>query len=150
MKKLGIIMGLLFFVTTFINAQDVKKDKEAIKKAIQIGYVDGLQNEGDSDMIDAGIHPEFAMVGYGKDGSVFKYSVTDWKASALKKRAEGKLPLKGVNKISVKFENIDVTGNAAVVKLAYFVGEKQAYVDYISLYKFDNGWKMVSKIYHKL
>ena len=149
MKKIGILLSMLLFVGIG-TAQNVEQDKEAIKKAIQTGYVEGLQNEGNAEKIDLGIHPEFAMIGVGKDGVVWKYTINDWKASALKKKAEGKLPLTGENKISVKFLHVDITGNSAVAKIAYFVGEKQTYVDYISLYKFDNGWRMVSKIFHKL
>jgi hypothetical protein len=44
---------------------------------------------------------------------------------------------------------VDVTGDAAVAKFEFYVGIKLAYVDYQFLYKFADGWKIVSKIFHK-
>ena len=141
---------MVFLVVGTVAAQEKSADEKGIMKAIQTGYVDGLQNEGDAEKIDFGFHPEFVMVGVGDDGKVWKYPIANWKESALKKKAEGKLPLKEGDRISVKFKNIDVTGNAAVVRLEYFRGGKKEYVDYISLYKFGEDWKIVSKIFHKL
>ena len=81
---------------------------------------------------------------------MWKYSITDWKANTIKKLKEGELPRTGDDMVSVKFITIDITGTAAMTKIEFYVGEKLTYVDYISLYKFENGWKMVNKIYYKL
>lgn len=148
MKKLTLL-GMLFLATIVLNAQNIDEEKEAIKKVIQTAYVEGLQNEGDADKIDSGIHPDFNLLGIGKDNSMWKLPIAEWKARAVKKREEGKLPEEG-KKVSVKFPLIDVTGTAAVAKIEFYVGEKLTYIDYISLYKFDDGWKMVNKIFYKL
>ncbi len=131
-------------------AQNAKQDKEAIKKAIQTAYVDGLQNEGDLDKIDSGIHPDFNLLGIGENNNMWKLPIDKWKEQTAKKKVDGKFPRTGDKLVSVKFESIDVTGTAAVAKIQFFVGKKLTYVDYISLYKFDNGWKMVNKIYYKI
>ncbi len=149
MKKL-----ILFFVViTFcpqLFAQDVAQDKKAIKKVIQTAYVDGLQNEGDMNKIDSGIHPEFNLLGIGENNNMWNLPIDKWKEQTAKKKTAGKLPRTGDKLVSVKFESIDVTGTAAVAKIQFYVGKKLTYVDYISLYKFDNGWKMVNKIYYKI
>ena len=44
---------------------------------------------------------------------------------------------------------IDITGTAAIVKIELFKGGKQIYTDYLSLYKFEEGWRIVNKIYFK-
>jgi len=36
-----------------------------------------------------------------------------------------------------------------MAKIDFYVGDKLTYVDYISLYKFEEGWKMVNKIFYK-
>jgi hypothetical protein len=148
MKKV-ILFGMLFLATVVLNAQNNEEEKEAIKKVIQTAYVEGLQNEGDADKIDLGFHPDFNLLGIGKDNAMWKLPIADWKAKAVKKREEGKLPSDD-KKVSVKFQSIDVTGTAAVAKIEFYVGEKLTYIDYISLYKFDDGWKMVNKIFYKL
>jgi hypothetical protein len=149
MKK-GLLFGVLFLAVIALNAQNIEKEKEAIKKVIQTAYVEGLQNEGDAQKIDSGIHPDFNLLGIGEGNSMWKLPIADWKAKAVKKREEGKLPPAEDKKVSVKFSSIDVTGTAAVAKIEFYVGDKQTYIDYISLYKFEDGWKMVNKIFYKL
>ena len=147
MKKVMLIIAL--FSTIVLTAQNVEQEIEAIKKVIQTAYVEGLQNEGDADKIDSGIHPDFNLLGIDKGNAMWKYSIADWKDNVVKKRKDGKLPLTGNKIVSIKFKNIDVTGTAAMAKIEFFIGDKLTYVDYISLYKFEDGWKMVNKIFYK-
>ncbi len=147
MKKL--ILGIAVLLAMGVTAQDMDKEKEAIKKVIQTAYVDGLQNEGDTVKINAGIHPGFKLLGIGKDNTMWAYPIADWKAKVVQKKLDGKLPKEDAQ-VSVKFKHIDITGTAAVAKIEFYVGETITYVDYISLYKFDDGWKMVNKIFYKL
>ena len=44
---------------------------------------------------------------------------------------------------------VDVTGNAAVARVELYKDGKHIYSDYMSLYRFDDGWKIVGKIYHR-
>lgn len=144
-----LLFFTLLFASIIVAAQDVEQDKEAIKKVIQTAYVDGLQNEGDLDKIDSGIHSGFNLLGIDKDNGMWVLSIEDWKKKTVKKKEEGKFPRTGDGLVSVKFLDIDVTGTAAVAKIEFYVGKEKKYVDYIALYKFDNGWKMVNKIYYK-
>lgn len=149
MKKL--IVGLFVLSLCFsVSAQkDVEKDKEAIKKVIQTAYVEGLQNEGDVEKIDAGIHPGFNLLGIGEGEKMWNLPIEDWKKKTLERKEKGEYPRTGDKAVSVKFLSVDVTGTAAVAKIEFYVGKKLTYVDYISLYKFPEGWKMVNKIYYK-
>lgn len=147
MKNLLTI--IILFATISISAQNLDAEKEAIKKVIQSAYVDGLQNEGDIEKIDAGIHPDFNLLGIDKGEKMWAYSITDWKANVIKKKEEGKYPRTGDDLVTVKFPYIDITGTAAMVKIEFYVGDKLTYVDYIALYKFEDKWKMVNKIFYK-
>ena len=80
---------------------------------------------------------------------MWKYSIKNWKTKTVKKVEEGDLQRKG-DQVSVVFKNIDITGNAAMAKIDFYIGEKLTYVDYISLYKFEEGWMMVNKIFYKM
>ncbi len=148
MKRIILVFATIAMCTQAF-AQDVTKDKEEIKKVIQTAYVDGLQNEGDLAKIDSGIHPDFNLLGIGEENAMWALPIEKWKESTIKKKEEGKFPRTGDKMVSVMFESIDVTGTAAVAKIQFYVGEKLTYVDYISLYKFPNGWKMVNKIFYK-
>lgn len=45
------------------------------------------------------------------------------------------------------FTQVDVTGDAAVVRLELHRDGKHTFTDYLSLYRFPEGWKIVSKTF---
>ena len=128
-----------------INEADIA----LIKATIQTSYVEGIQNEGDTMKINMGFHPGFELLIPGKNGELEKYSLTAWKEKIKANLVSGKLPRKDVEKVSVKFLDVDVTGDAAMAKFEFYVGEKLTFIDYQFLYKFKDGWKIVSKIFYK-
>ena len=146
MKLLAVVVFTFIGLNT-LTAQEWSAEQKAVKAVVQSAYVEGLQNEGDEAKIDAGFHSEFNLLGIDKNDNMWKYAIKDWKAKAVSKRSKGDLPLKGDKKVSAKYSMIDITGTAAVVKLEYYVGDKHRYTDYLSLYKFATGWKIVNKIY---
>ncbi len=125
-------------------------DIALIKNIIQIAYVEGLQNEGDTVKINSGFHPGFEMLMTTKEGELKKYSLTLWKEKIKENLASGQLPRKKEDRVSIKFVFVDVTANAAVAKFEFYVGKKLTFIDYQCLYKFQNGWKIVSKIFSKV
>ncbi len=150
-NQIILSLGLILFLSFGASAQTVtvEEEQEAIKKVVQSAYVDGLQNEGDAAKIDAGFHPGFNLLGIGKGDQIWKLPIYTWKENALNDVKSGKKPRTGDEMINVKFLTVDVTGTAAVVKLEFYVGDTKKYVDYLSLYKFESGWKIVSKIFYK-
>ena len=121
-----------------------QSDEDAIKALIQSAYVDGLQNLVDLEKTKAGFHPDFVLLGL-RDGKLTRLPIAEWIASAEKRKAEGVKPPLTV----CKFVTIDVTGSAASVKLELHQNEKRVFTDYLSLYKFPDGWKIVGKIYYR-
>lgn len=148
MKKL--VLSLVFIVIVCgLMAQNNKKEIEAIKKVIQTAYVEGIQNEGDVKKIDSGIHSGFNLLGIGEKEEMWVLPIEDWKKRVEKGKADGKYPKPADKEVTIKFKSVDVTGTAAVAKIEFLIGGKLTYVDYIALYKFEEGWKMVNKIYYK-
>ena len=119
-------------------------DEGAIKALVQTAYVDGLQNLGDLDKTRAGFHPDFVLLGL-RDGTLTRLPIAEWIASAEKRKADGVKPPLTV----CKFLAVDVTGSAASVKLELHQLEKRIFTDYLSLYKFADGWKVVGKIFYR-
>jgi hypothetical protein len=151
MKKTILLIAILFTSFSFLAAQDnTDAEKEAIKKVIQSAYVDGLQNNGDLEAVDAGFHPAFQLIGIGRGESMWSYPIYNWKDDVKRGKEAGKFPKKEEEKVTVKFPMIDVSGTAAVAKLEFYVGQKLVYIDYMSLYKFEDNWKIVNKIFYKL
>lgn len=150
MKKSLIL--LLILVSVRVIAQQTSENKEVmqIKQVIQTSYVEGLQNEGDTVKINRGFHPLFEMLMPMKDGSLKKYALKEWKEKIKTEVREGRLPRTGDKKISIKFLNVDVTGNVAVAKFEFYVGNNLTFIDYLSMIKFGDAWKIVGKMYQKL
>jgi hypothetical protein len=121
-----------------------QSDVDAIKALVQTAYVDGLQNLGDLDATKAGFHPDFVLLGL-RDGQLTKLPIAEWIASAAKRKADGVKPPLTV----CRFLTVDITGSAAVVKLELHQKDTRIFTDYLSLYKFPDGWKIVGKIYYR-
>jgi len=126
-----------------VPAQEASEE-DAIKALVQAAYVDGLQNLGDLEKTRAGFHPDFVLLGL-RDGALTKLPIAEWIASAENRKAQGQKP----PLITCKFLSVDVTGTAAVAKFELYREGKQIFTDYLSLYKFPDGWKIVGKIYFR-
>ena len=145
----SIVSGLLFSNLSY-GQDEEEKEKQSVIDIVQTAYVEGLQNEGDLDKIDNGFHPGFNLLGIGKGNQMWKLPIYNWKESTTDAVKEGKKPRLPGEQVTVKFLSVDIIGTAASVKLEFYVGDKLTYIDYLSLYKFENGWKIVSKIFYKI
>ena len=137
-------MALLPFALT---AGD-EDEKNFIKKVIQSAYVDGLQNKGPVAVVERGFHPGFNLLGLRND-DLTKYPIYSWiKHHEMKLKKDPEPPQEN-EIVTCKFPFIDITGTAAIAKVDLYKGGQHIYTDYLSLYKFEAGWKIVSKIYFK-
>ncbi len=152
MRAIFVILMLSygFLLSNISQAQEfISEDQQSIMDVIQTAYVDGLQNEGDLEKVDNGFHPGFELLGIGNGNQMWKLPIYNWKETTKDAVEEGKKPRKDDELVSVNFLSVDVSGTAAAVKLEFYVAEKLTYIDYLSLYKFEDGWKIVSKIFYK-
>jgi hypothetical protein len=143
MKKIVGVM-LVILLNCGLWAAEGPSDEDAIKAVILSAYRDGLCNVGDVEAVKKGFHPEFRLLGI-KDDALTILPIADWIKRTEEKKAAGKFP--PATLVAMEFPLIDVTGNAAVAKVKFMVGEKHVYTDYLSLLRFAEGWKIVNKIY---
>lgn len=145
MKSLIIAVSVVLLATSAVNAQ-VADEKEAIKKVIQTGYVDGLQNFGDMEVTKKCFYPGFFITNYNPGNNQISHTaIYNWIDGVEKTKASGNIPAR---KVTVEFEMIDVTGYTAMAKIKLFEnGSKLLFTDYLLLYKFAEGWKIVQKTY---
>lgn len=152
MKKVIFLSICLFAFGLTLLAQDqkAKEETELIKEVIQSAYVDGLCNNADVEAIKNGFHPEFTLLSIRRDNVLGKTRIDDWTEYAKKGEERG-LKYSFQNELtSIKYQFIDVSGTAAVAKIDFYEGGVLKFVDYISLLKFEDGWKIVSKSYFAL
>ena len=147
--KCKIFIIVMFFAALLfsVEKQDMEKEKAAIKEVIVSAYQEGISNIGDEELIKKGFHPDFNLLGIGSKDDLWKLPIDKWIQNVKLKKQAGKYPPK--EKVTFKFLFIDIVGTAAVAKLDYYRGKSRAYTDYLSLYKFKEGWKIVNKIYYQ-
>ncbi|MBO3700015.1 nuclear transport factor 2 family protein [Roseivirga sp. E12] len=122
--------------------------KEEVKELVLKAYVNGAFNELDVDAMRKGFHEDFAI--YSPKGeAIGKYPIKAWVNGTAKRKANGYDASAEKNKWDHNFASVDVTGNAAQVKIELHNQGKHVYTDYLSLLKFDSGWRIVAKVYHE-
>jgi len=145
MKKgifFALSLVLVLSMSPLVRAAE-NADDAAIQQLVQTAYVDGLMNLKDLDKTRAGFHPDFVLLGL-RNGVLTRLPIAEWLAMAEKQKAGGaKPPATTIRSIAV-----DITGTAAFVRLELERGDKLVYTDYLSLYRFADGWKIVGKIYY--
>ena len=145
---LSLIISLSFSV---LFAQDEQtKEKELIKQVIQSAYVDGLCNNADKEAINKGFHPGFNLLSARNGNTLWELPIYNWIEIAKGGKAKGNKYSFQNEHTTVKFLFVDVTGNIAVAKIEFYEGKEMNYIDYLSLMKFEEGWKIVSKIAHRV
>jgi hypothetical protein len=123
-------------------------DEEQVKQVVLDAYVNGIQNKGSLEAIAKGFHPSFELIGIGKDGyTVWENHIYTWKERVRQYKEEHPGELE--DSISCDFEFIDITGDACITKIKLFKNGEQLFTDYLSLYKFKDGWRIVSKIFYR-
>ncbi len=144
MRKLNLLLLFIAFATLKLSAQ--VNDTDQIKDVINKAYIEGLHNGGNLDETRKGFHPGFDLL-ILKNNQLEKLPIYSWIESSEKKRKENPTP--PAIKTTVNFVNIDITGTSAVAKIELLREGKLIFTDYLSLYKFEEGWRIVGKIYFK-
>jgi hypothetical protein len=107
-----------------------------------------LCNNADTAAVNLGFHPGFTMFGVGSGNTMMDLKMYNWIEYAKDGKRNG-LKYSFQNEFTtIKFEFVDVAGTAAVAKIDFYEGDELKFIDYLSLLKFANGWKIVSKIYY--
>lgn len=119
-------------------------DKEAIKQVIEKAYIQGIHGQQDERIAKSGFHQAFAMLVLQDDG-VDRVTVDEWLDRIEVMKAEN--PALWEADTTHDFRLVDVAGYAAVAKLDVYKGAVHFSTDYMLLYKFEDGWKIVSKIF---
>lgn len=147
MKKTILFSCFILISINVVLAQE-KIDRELIKEVIQSAYVDGLCNNADEIAIRKGFHPDLELIGSRKDNSIWKLQIDDWIVAAKKGKDKGYKYSFQDEFTTIKFLSIDIAGNVAVAKIEFYEGQSLNYIDYLTLMKFEDDWKIVSKVFH--
>ena len=119
-------------------------DEKAIKEVIEEAYIEGIHGSQDEATVRSGFHKDFAMLVL-QDGRLEEVGVDEWLARLKKMKADNPTLWSAETRHVIRL--IDVSGYAAVAKLDVYKGETHFSTDYMLLYRFDEGWRIVSKVF---
>ena len=129
---------------TAAAAADAEND--AIVAVVDRAYVRGVHIEGDPELMRSGMHDSFVMFTQSEKG-ITEVTRDAWiERLAAAKANEMSAPKP---EITAAITVLDRSGKAAVTKVALFRDGKQIFTDYISLYRFNDGWKLVAKTFNR-
>lgn len=119
-------------------------EQQAIRQVIERAYIEGIHGTQDEETVRSGFHEDFAMLVL-QDGVLEKVSVEEWLHRIQGMKVDN--PDMWSAETEHKFQLIDIAGYAAVAKLDVYKGETHFSTDYMLLYRFEDGWKIVSKVF---
>jgi hypothetical protein len=146
MKRVSlIVIGLLFFglIARGILDADSKAD---VEKVIGESYFNGAFNELDTESMRKGFHPDFAIFS-AKGNDISRYPIDTWIEGIEKRKQDPNFDLSQA-KMDCRIASLDITEGCAAAKIEISKNGKMVFTDYLSLLKFDDGWKIVAKVYH--
>jgi hypothetical protein len=143
----ALFLVLILSVGAMAASQGKTDPADEVRSVVEGSYINGAFNDLDPDAMKRGFHPDFAI--FSADGEkISRYPIGEWVSSVAQRKADpGFDPTKNVWKH--KLPIIDVTGGAAFVKVELSRDGTLVYTDYLSLLKFDSGWRIVAKVYEK-
>ena len=133
---------VLALTTTGMAANDA--EKKAVIQVITDAYINGVHAKPDAAAMRRGFHPDFRMLVLA-DGKMNAVTLDEWAGRVEKSAAN---PNAARPAIKAEFPVVEIAGAAASARVEVFRDSKHTFTDYLLLYKFADGWKIVSKTYH--
>ncbi|WP_420318050.1 nuclear transport factor 2 family protein [Ekhidna sp.] len=147
--KISILISAVILFASFIYKNDTNTlEVDAVKKLVSESYINGAFNELNTEAMVNGFHKDFSIY-TAKGSEISKYPIDKWVEGVKKRKSNNYNPDDPKNVWDHNFAIVDVTGSSAQVKVELSNQGKLVYTDYLSLLKFDSGWKIVAKVYHK-
>ena len=134
-----VIPGLLVIAATVEKPDVMSDDEKAVRAVIQL-YFKGIIKYDEASLRKA-FHPDAFVIGLNKAGEIEREPFQEW---VLYTRGKAPDPTGRNNSIV----SVDITGKAAMVKTDLNWPHVR-YIDYMSLLKIKDEWRIVNKIYHR-
>jgi len=150
MRTLALVSSLFLLAAPAATRAEeaLSTDQAAVVKVVTEAYVDGIHNFRDPAAIRAGFHPEFEMLVL-RDGELEKLPIAQWIERIEARNAAEGTPPRDRRPTEARFVLVDVTGDAAICKVELSREGKKLFTDYLSLYRFAEGWKIAGKIFQR-
>lgn len=138
--------NLLIVFLLFGNLALAQSDEALVKEVVASAYISGIHNGGPIADIRKGFHPTFQMLRF-MENDVKPMTIEEWITAIEKNRVQANTPQ--AVRTEGKFVTVTVSGTAANVVLELYRGDKKIFTDNLLLYKFSEGWRIVSKTFYR-
>ena len=147
--RLTLMTGLLLCLPALSFAQEVNgADEAAIRKVVQY-YFEGVKAH-DVSVLRKAFHPKAKWLARTNENNLIEFPIQQY-YSNLNKNSRGTRP----TNVRMRILSVDVRGKAAIVKAEFLYPEAIVDVppagvtqtEYLSFIKFDEGWRIVNKVY---
>jgi len=142
LKSEFFLLGLALFFVTQCFAQTTEEEAKAIEELINVSYIGAACNTIDIDILKQRFHESFTWQNEHHD-SLFTTTLRQW--IILLEREKWLRP-DWNNRTAAGIEVLGIEGNAAVVKVDIYNDRVHDFTDFLSAYKFTDGWKITNKI----
>ena len=139
-----IISALLFAVISSVAT--AQTDENDVKQVITNAYIEGIHNNGPIENIRKGFHPSFNMLRL-MENEVKPLPIDEWIKNIEMNRS--RVTNANPAKVEGKFISVSVAGTSASVVLELSRSDKKIFTDHLLLYKFTEGWRIVSKTFYR-
>ncbi|MFC1583371.1 nuclear transport factor 2 family protein [Candidatus Neomarinimicrobiota bacterium] len=143
---IAMVMMAVAFSACAERETATNPEAEAVKTVVRDAYVYGIQIDRNVEAIRKGFDPVFNILILQND-EISEYPIETW-IEGIEASLETN-PGPREYETTYEFPMVDVTGSAAVVQVELYRDEVHFFTDYLSLYKFSDGWKIVSKIFYR-
>ena len=143
-RALRLALAVVFTLVPALSAQAADDEAAAVQAVVEAAYVRGVHAQFDPEAMRRGFHPDFRMLVL-REGRLEAVALEEWIARMEKRRREQ--PAGTPPRVTHTFTFTDVAGPAASVRVELNRDGRHVFSDYLSLYKFPDGWKIVSKTF---
>lgn len=142
MRVLTLAAALLTVAPIVATANEA--ETKAVIQVINDAYINGVHAKPDGAAMRKGFHSDFRMLVL-TDGKMTAVTLEEW-ASRVEKSAAN--PPATRPAIKAEYPVVSVAGNSASARVEVYRDGKHTFSDFLLLYKFADGWKIVSKAYY--
>ena len=121
------------------------RDLDRIRQIIEDVYVRDLYRVRDRGTLSPEFHEAFRVLVPRFNGRTGLCDSVSWEPSEVLRGSNPKA-LEATTRFEFPF--IDVSGDAAIAKIIILANADPVYTDYVSLYRVDGEWRIVSKLFN--
>lgn len=141
----AVLTALVVVAPVPSSAQASNADRDAVLKVVDEAYVQGVHASPSAEAMRRGFHPGFRMLVLA-DGKLSAVTLDEWAGRIEKSSAAAASASRPA--ITREISRVEIEGHAATVRLELYRDGRHTFTDFLSLYRFPDGWKIVGKTFY--